>query len=65
MAITPTFLSGTGYGNDYLYLIVDQTGSVWGASYIGSNIVQYIGIATPTAQPLSYARANGLLGARP
>ena len=65
VAITPTFLSGTGYGNDYLYLIVDQTGSVWGASYIGSNIVQYIGIATPTAQPLSYARANGLLGARP
>jgi len=65
VAITPTFLSGTGYGNDYLYLISDQSGSLWGASYIGSYIVQYIGIATPTAQPLSYARATGKLGARP
>jgi hypothetical protein len=65
VAITPTFLSGTGYGTNYLYLIVDQSGSLWGASYIGSNIVQYIGIATPTAQPLSYARAAGKLGARP
>jgi hypothetical protein len=65
VAITPTFLSGTGYGNDYLFLKVDQSGSVWGVGYLSNFLVEYIGVATPTAQPLSYARANGKLGARP
>jgi len=65
VAITPSYLSGTGYGNDYLYLQVDQAGNLWGASYIGTNIVEYVGVATPAAMPLSYARANGKLGAKP
>ena len=65
-AITPTFLSGTGYGNNYLFMQVDQSGSVWGMnnSY-PPQLVEYIGVATPTAQPLSYARANSKIGAKP
>jgi len=65
-AITPTFLSGTGYGTNYLFMEVDESGSVWGMnnSY-PPQLVEYIGVATPTAQPLSYARANGKIGARP
>jgi hypothetical protein len=65
-AITPTFLSGTGYGNNYLFMQVDQSGSVWGMnnSY-PPQLVEYIGVATPTAQPLSYARANSKIGTKP
>jgi hypothetical protein len=65
VAITPTFLSGTGYGTNYLSLQVDQSGSLWGTSYTTNSVVQYIGVATPAAMPLSYARANNKLGARP
>jgi hypothetical protein len=65
VAITPTFLSGTGYGNNYLSLQVDQSGSLWGTSYTTNSVVQYIGLATPAAMPLSYARANNKLGAKP
>jgi hypothetical protein len=64
-AITPTYLSGTGYGNNYLFLQVDQSGSLWGTSFTTASMVQYIGVATPAAQPLSYARANSKLGAKP
>jgi hypothetical protein len=65
VAITPTYLSGTGYGTNYLFLQVDQSGSLWGTSYTTASMVQYIGLATPAAQPLSYARANSKLGAKP
>jgi hypothetical protein len=65
VAITPTFLSGTGYGTNYLSLQVDQSGSLWGTSYTTNSMVQYIGVATPAAMPLSYARANSKLGAKP
>jgi len=65
VAITPTFLSGTGYGVNYLSLQVDQSGSLWGTSYTTNSMVQYIGVATPAAMPLSYARANSKLGAKP
>jgi hypothetical protein len=65
-AITPTYLSGTGYGTNYLTLQVDQSGSLWGANYnAAGSMVQYIGVATPAAMPLSYARANSKLGAKP
>ena len=65
-AITPTYLSGTGYGNNYLTLQVDQSGSLWGSNFNSAgSIVQYIGVATPAAMPLSYARANSKLGAKP
>jgi len=65
VAITPTFLSGTGYGTYYLFLQVDQSGSLWGTSYTTNSMVKYIGVATPAAMPLSYARANSKLGAKP
>jgi len=67
VAITPTFLSGTGYGTNsqYLSLQVDQSGSLWGTSWTTNAMVQFIGVATPAAMPLSYARANSKLGAKP
>jgi streptogramin lyase len=66
VALTPTYLGGvSGYTPNVLSLMVDQSGSVWGNSYTANTLVQYIGLAAPTAQPLSYARANNKLGARP
>ncbi len=64
-AITPTYLTGTGYGGSgYLYLSVDQAGNVWAVDS-GGNLVQYIGIGSPTAQPFSVARAGVGLGSKP
>jgi streptogramin lyase len=66
-AITPSYLAGTsGYLTNVLSLQADQSGSMWGNSYTSARqLVQYIGIAAPTTMPLSYARANSKLGAKP
>jgi len=65
-AITPTYLGGTnGYLTNVLSLQADQSGSLWGNSFTTNSLVQYVGVAAPTAMPLSYARANSKLGAKP
>ncbi len=64
-ALTPTYLIGTGYGQNLLFLQTDISGNLWAASYSGNQIVDFVGVSTPTVQPLSLARSNNKLGATP
>jgi streptogramin lyase len=45
-------------------LQVDQSGNVWYDSF-SANIIEMIGAASPTVQPLAYATANSLYGVEP
>lgn len=64
-ALTPTYLIGTGYGQNLLFLQTDISGNLWAASYAGNQIVNFVGVSTPTVQPLSLARHTNKLGATP
>jgi streptogramin lyase len=65
VALTPTYLIGTGYGTNLLALQNDVSGNLWATSYSANNLVNFVGVGAPTAMPLSVARATNTLGAKP
>jgi len=46
-------------------LQVDQSGNVWYDLTTGPDLVEIVGVASPTVQPLAYATANSLYGVKP
>jgi hypothetical protein len=64
---TTTFYGGgsTDLFSDPLNLQADQSGNLWISNYQGSRIVEMLGVAAPTWEPLSDAANHNKLGSKP
>jgi hypothetical protein len=63
--IGPTSAYNVGTVNGPYSIQLDISGNVWLANYGPNNAVEFLGIATPSYQPLAAAVANNKLGTRP
>jgi len=64
---TTTFDGGgnTDLFSDPLNVQVDPSGNLWITNYAGSRIVELLGVAAPTWEPLSDAANHNKLGSKP
>jgi hypothetical protein len=64
-ALTPSTGYTTAFSGNVGRLAIDASGNVWVNSPSGNNVVQMVGVATPTLTPIITAAKNGTPAAKP